>query len=464
MDPLHPKILPDDFRAFSQTLEGKVRSRHHAEYASWYYSTAWNKRDFERYPEYIVRAASIDDVLESVNFARLHRLRVAVKGSGHSYAGSFFHRGGLLLDMSLLNAIDVQVEQKTVTVGPGVTSSQLSAALAPHGLAFPTGHGGKVGLAGFLLGGGLGINCDAWGGMSTFNILALDVVTADGQLLHVSEDENPELLWAARGAGPCLFFSVVRFHLQVWPAPKAVLSRSYPVDAENIKHLLMALGERNDDPRVQIMLALGGAEGVPAGLSVSAFCEDSRQALALQEALHADIDPWVGEFVEQVLDSFEPIYRQTEQAMVSKRYRADNIMTDAIAEAADMLLSGMQARPSPATFCLVILRPAHKFCDAAYSLRGRISISTYAQWNDEDEDELNRDWLRGIYDQLAKVATGSYINEFDLESRSEDVANCFSADGWRRLQQLRLRYDAKGVFPGVSVLGADVAERGYIGS
>lgn len=464
MDPLHPKILPDDFRAFSQTLEGKVRSRHHAEYASWYYSTAWNKRDFERYPEYIVRAASIDDVIKSINFARPHRLRVAMKGSGHSYAGSFFHRGGLLLDLSLLNAIEVHAEQQMVTVGPGVTSAQLSHALAPHGLAFPTGHGGKVGLAGFLLGGGLGINCDAWGGMSTFNILALDVITADGQLLHVSETENPELLWAARGGGPCLFFVVVRFHLKVWPAPKAMLSRGYPVEAANLKHLLMALGGRSDDPRVQIMLVLGGAAGVPVALSASVFCEDSAQAVALHEALRADIDPWVGEFAEQVLDSFDPIYRQTEQAMVSKRYRADNIMTDAVEEAADALLSGMQARPSAATFSLVILRPEHAFCDAAYSLRGRLSVSTYAQWNDEDEDELNRDWLHSVYDQLATVATGSYINEFDLESRSDDVASCYSADIWRRLQQLRLRYDAKGIFPGVSVLGADVAEREHVGS
>lgn len=463
MDPLHPKILPDDFRAFSQTLEGKVRSRHHAEYASWYYSTAWNKRDFERYPEYIVRAASVEDVLKSVNFARLHRLRVAIKGSGHSYAGSFFHRGGLLLDLSLLNQVDIRAEQNTVTVGPGVTSGQLTAALAPHGLAFPTGHGAKVGLAGFLLGGGLGINCDAWGGMSAFNILALDVVTADGQLLHASETENPELLWAARGGGPCLFFVVVRFHLRVWPKPKAMLSRSYLVDAANIKHLLMALGERSDDLRLQIMLALGGGEGVPAGLSVSAFCEDRIQADAAHEALRAHMDPWVGEYAEQVLDSFDPIYGQTEQAMVCKRYRADNIMTDVIEAAAEVLLSGMQARPSAATFSLVILRPGHAFCDAAYSVRGRLSVSTYAQWNDEDEDDLNRDWLRGVYDQLGKKATGSYINEFDLESRSEDVASCYSADIWRRLQQLRRRYDPAGVFPGVSVLGADVAEREHIG-
>ena len=463
MDPLHPKILPDDFRAFSQTLEGKVRSRHHAEYASWYYSTAWNKRDFERYPEYIVRAESIDDVVKSINFARLHGLRVAMKGSGHSYAGSFFHRGGLLLDLSLLNAIEVRADEESVEVGPGVNSAQLSDALAPHGLAFPTGHGGKVGLAGFLLGGGLGINCDAWGGMSAFNIRALDVVTADGRLLHASETENPELLWAARGGGPCLFFAVVRFHLRAWKKPKMMLSRSYPVDASNIKHLLLMLSKRSDDPRMQIMLALGGAEGLPAALSATVFCDDSAQAGALHEALQADLDPWVGAFAEQALDSFEPIYRQTERAMVCKRYRADNIMTDAIEETADALVSGMRARPSSATFSLVIVRPAHVYCDAVFSLHGRLSVSTYAQWNDADEDEVNRDWLRSVYDPLASVATGRYINEVDLESRAGDVASCYSADIWRRLQQLRLRYDTEGVFPGVSVLGADVAGRERVG-
>lgn len=462
MGTLHPKILPDDFCAFSQTLEGRVRSRHHAEYASWYYSTAWNKRDFERYPEYIVRAASIDDVVKSVNFARSHRLRVALKGSGHSYAGSFFHRGGVLLDLSALNMIDVDAQHERATVGPGVTSGMLSDALAPHGLAFPTGHGSNVGLAGFLLGGGLGINCDAWGGMSTFNVIAVDVVTADGRLLHANETENAEVLWAARGGGPCLFFAVVRFHLKVWPKPKAILARSYPVDAVNLKHVLRALCTRRDDPRMQIMVALGGAEGLPAALSASVFCDDMRQATVLHEALRADVDPWVGEFGERALGSFDPIYEQTQQAMVSKRYRADNIMSDAVEQVADALLSGMRARPSPRTFSLVIMRPERGYGDAAYSLHGRMSVSTYAQWNDEDEDELNRDWLRGVYDELARFATGSYINEFDLETRSQEVASCYSEDSWWRLQRLRQRYDAAGVFPGVSVLGADVAEREYV--
>lgn len=459
MDPQHAKMLPDDYRAFSQTLEGKVRSRHHAEYASWYYSTAWNRRHFERFPEYIVRAVSVEDVIKSVNFARLHGLRVAVKGSGHSYAGSFLHRGGLLLDLAQLNTIEVDVERETVTAGPGVTSAQLTHALAPHGLAFPTGHGAKVGLSGFLLGGGLGINCDAWGGMSTFNILALDVVTADGRLLHVSETENAELFWAARGGGPCLFFVVVRFHLRTWLAPKTILARSYVLDTARLKPLLMALCARRHDDRAQVMLVLGGAPGVPAALSVSVFCDDAAEAGSLHAALEMDLQPWLGEFVEQELDSFDPIYQQTEQAMVSKRYRADNILTDAAGKVADVLVAGMQARPSPATFCLLILRPIHEHADAAYSIHGRLSVSTYAQWNDEDEDDLNRDWLRRLFDQLAPLATGSYINEFDLESRSGEVATCYSADAWRRLQKLRQRYDEHGIFPGVSPLATDVVER-----
>jgi len=459
MEPQNAKTLPDDYRAFSQTLEGKVRSRHHAEYASWYYSTAWNRRHFERYPEYIVRAASVDDVIKSVNFARRHGLGIAVKGSGHSYAGSFLQQGGLLLDLAALNTMEIHPDQDAVTVGPGVTSAQLSQALADQGRAFPTGHGANVGISGFLLGGGLGINCDAWGGMSTFNIRALDVVTADGQLLHVSETENAELLWAARGGGPCLFFVVVRFHLRTWPAVSAMWARSYGVDAANIRPLLMALCARRDDHRVQIMLAVGGAAGLPAGLSVNVFCDDAAQTAALHETLRSDIASWVGAFTEQALDGFEPIYRQTEQAMVSKRYRADNIMTDAAGKAAELLLAGMQARPSPATFSLLILRPNHEHDDAAYSIHGRLSVSTYAQWDDEAADEANQQWLRGVYDQLAPLANGSYINEFDLESRSNEVATCYSADAWRRLQKLRQRYDAHGVFPGVATLAADASER-----
>lgn len=448
----HCRTLPDDFRAFSQSLEGKVRSRHHAEYAGWYYSSAWNGRGFERYPEYIVRAASVQDVARTIDFARSHGIGVAVKGSGHSYSGSFFHSGGVLLDLSLLKDVEVDAERHRVVIGAGVTSGQLTRALAAHGLAFPTGHGARVGLSGFLLGGGLGINCDAWGGMSTFNIVAIDVVTADGELLYADERQNPDLFWAARGGGPCLFFAVVRFHLRCWPRPKAIVARGYPLDPRDIAPVLAALCERGHDPRVQLMVAVGGGHELAASLGATAFCDSTEEAVALHEEVLGAIRAWVGSTpADQVLEGFEPIYQQTEAAMTSKRYRADNIMTDELEAASRQLLAGMSVAPSASTFSLLILRPAHTYPDAAFSLRGRVSISTYAQWNDAVDDDANETWLQDLYDAMASCSTGRYINETDLEARSDAVNRCYSRAAWKRLQALREQHDPMGVFLGIPV-------------
>ncbi len=456
MEHHHARILPDDFRAFSQTLEGKVRSRHHAEYASWYFGTAWNKRDFQRCPEYIVRVASIDDVIKSIEFARSHRLGVAVKGSGHSYAGSFLRRGGLLLDMSALNEIRVAAEQRITRAGPGVTSAQLSTALGVHGLAFPTGHGANVGIGGFLLGGGLGINCDAWGGMSTFNILALDVVMADGRLLHLSDRENSDLFWAARGGGPCLFFVVVCFHLRCWPSPKVMLARNYALDPGCIAAVLATICEDPLDHRVQPMIAIGGDTGLPASFGVTAFCDDQDTASRLLNVLQERLESYLGACSSAQLASFEPIYQQTRLAMVCRRYRADNFIGDNVVDLAEGLLHRLAERPSASTFALLIPRPPHALEDAAYSVRGRLSASVYAQWNEEADDVENNGWLRSVHEELASVAPASYINEFDLEAWGAQVSRCFSAEAWERLQVLRRRYDPHNVFPDVdSLVDAD---------
>ncbi|MBW8809316.1 MAG: BBE domain-containing protein [Lysobacter sp.] len=100
---------------------------------------------------------------------------------------------------------------------------------------------------------------------------------------------------------------------------------------------------------------------------------------------------------------------------------------------------------------LLIWRGASSWPDAAYSAEGRWFFSTYAQWNDAADDEVNRGWLKALYDELATVASGSYINEVDLEERSGGAHRCYSAENWARLRALRKQYDPHGVFHEVSM-------------
>ena len=196
-----PAVRAEDFRLFLGRLEGDALSRHHPGYPGWLSDACWNRRDFDRVPDCIVRARSVADVVHTVDFARGHRLSISVRGSGHSYSGCFLRDDGILLDVSALDAVEVDAAAQRATVQPGATSRTLNSALAPHGLAFPTGHGGNVGIGGFLLGGGLGVNFRAWGAMSAFSVHAVDLVDAHGRQLHADAVHNPELFWAARGGG-----------------------------------------------------------------------------------------------------------------------------------------------------------------------------------------------------------------------------------------------------------------------
>lgn len=486
----HPTTNADDFRIFPRSLDGKARSRHHAEYAGWHRDLSWNGRDFDRYPEYIVRAQSIGDVVHTVDFARHHGLPVSVRGSGHSYAGWFLRNSGILLDLSALHGIEIDPGARVARVQPGVSARQLSTALAVHGLAFPTGHGGEVGMAGFVLGGGLGINFRAWGGMSTFNLRAIDLVTAHGEVLHADERENAEFLWAARGGGPGLFFVVTRFYLDCWPLPVCITQRAYAAKFSRLPMLLAQIEQTPLDPSLQLMLAIvaqdpaaldaedaaqaranvqwagetgatgkkarekdacqedeGGECGRQVLLSAIAFADAPVRAQALQASLAEALGPGlIRPLGPELPCDFETIYRQGEAMLVGKRHRTDNILTDRAEPAIAILRRHLPSQPSPATLPLLIWRGTASWPDAAYSASGRWFLSTYAQWDEPEHDDANRLWLKALYDELASVATSSYINEFDLETRSADAQRCYAADNWARLRALRSLHDPEGVF------------------
>lgn len=446
-------IGADDFRTFPRQLDGKARSRHHAEYAGWHRSACWNGRRFDRFPEYIVRAQSLDDVAHSIDFARAHGLSVSVRGSGHSYAGCFLRDAGLLLDLSALDRIEVDAEAGTASVQPGVGARRLSAALAPHGLAFPTGHGGEVGLSGFLLGGGLGVNFRAWGDISAFSVRAVDLIDADGRLLRASAEQHPELFWAARGGGPGLFFAAVRFHLQCRPLPACITSCAYRCELARVGELMDEIERSAPPPALQVMLALvADSGGRYALLTTLAFADTPAQAQALHRALSSRLPSALIEPVGvDEPSSFESIYRGSDAMLSAGRYRSDNILTDRGADAARVLAAHLPRSPSPASLPLLIWRGEPALADAAFSARGRWFVSTYAQWPHERDDDANRRWLKALYDELAGLASGCYVNEFDLEERSAQAARCFAPANWARLRELRRRYDPDGVFYDVRI-------------
>ena len=166
-------------------------------------------------PALVVRPAEDADVAAAVSFARDRGLPLAVRSGGHSGAGHGTVDGGLVVDLRDLRAVDVDVETRTAWVGAGATAGEVTAATAAHGLAVGFGDTGSVGVGGITLGGGVGYLSRSRG-LTVDNLLAADVVLADGRVVRADADQHPDLFWALRGGGGN-FGVVTRFRFRLHP-------------------------------------------------------------------------------------------------------------------------------------------------------------------------------------------------------------------------------------------------------
>jgi hypothetical protein len=174
----------------------------------------WNGMVDKR-PALIARCAGTADVVASVRFAREHDLLVSVRGGGHNYAGKSVCEGGLMIDLSAMKGITVDPSRRTARADAGLRLGEFDQATQAHGLATTLGIMTDTGIAGLTLGGGYGWLAGRFG-LACDNLLAAEVVTADGRQLTVGPDANPDLFWGLRGAGANLGI-VTRFDYALHP-------------------------------------------------------------------------------------------------------------------------------------------------------------------------------------------------------------------------------------------------------
>ncbi|RWK59723.1 FAD-binding oxidoreductase [Mesorhizobium sp.] len=170
----------------------------------------------DKRPRWIVPCAEVADVVAAVNHAREKHLLLAIRGGGHNGPGFGSCDGGMVIDMSPMKRVDIDPRTRTVRVEAGCTQGDVDRATSAHGLAVPAGLVSTTGIAGLTLGGGTG-HLTRKHGLTIDNLLAAEVVLADGSVVTASEDEHPELFWALRGGGGN-FGVVTRFSFQAHPA------------------------------------------------------------------------------------------------------------------------------------------------------------------------------------------------------------------------------------------------------
>src|SRR5688572_30695841 len=154
----------------------------------------------DKRPAAIAQCETSEDVARAIRFGRERGLEIAVRGGGHGVSGKALTNGGIVIDLRRMNSVKVDPDARTATVSGGATMSHLDRAAEPHGLATTGGRVSTTGVGGLTLGGGNGW-LDRKFGLACDNLVAADVVLADGSVVHASEDEHPDLFWALHGGG-----------------------------------------------------------------------------------------------------------------------------------------------------------------------------------------------------------------------------------------------------------------------
>jgi FAD/FMN-containing dehydrogenase len=423
-------------------------------------SMSWHELAPPRYPEVIVRAASVDDVREAVMLARSRGLTVTASAGGNAWCGAPPRDGGMLIDLSRLRGHSVDVG--SATVQPGVTGHDLTRALAAWDHAFPVAHRGSVALSGFVLGGGIGWNSRAWG-PACAGLDAIEVVTAEGETVRCSEDENADLLWAARGGGPGFFAAVTSFRLGLRHLPPAIMTTRYVFPLDDIEEIARWADEvaASVPANVELSAALTTAERGENGsqpprvvvVTATAFSCAWDDAIRCLEPLRDC--PYAGRALSRQVDQptpFAVLFAGSEALWpAGRRAAADSLwLNDGFSTLLPVIAPYVESAPSAESLVLAVLAPGGParapLPEMAFSPLGSVHLGCHAMWADRTADEANLTWLRAMVSAAEPFAAGYYVAEADLAAGPARARHSFTPAAWERLQSLRARYDPDGVF------------------
>ena len=420
----------------------------------------WNGM-IDRRPALIVRSASAADVIEAVNFARENGLLLAVRGGGHNVAGTAVAEHGLVIDLSGMKAIRVDPERRTVRAEGGVTIGELDHETQMFGLATPQGVVSETGIAGLTLGGGLG-----WlrrkHGLSSDNLLSVDIVTADGRFLTANEDTHADLYWAVRGGGgnfgvvTCFEYRLhpvgpeVMFAFVVYPGDRArkVLRfyEEYMAQAPDEVSPITVLGRV---PHAEVFPEESHGKPYVALLAMySGSVDEGERVLAPMRQLGDPIVDLSGPMpyveAQQVLDEDYPDGWRYYWKSVNTRGLDDELI--------GRLISHAEATPSEhSTIDVWYQGGAIGRVDATETAFGErsapILLGIEGNWEHPKDDEANVAWARDTIADMRRFSDGGmYINFPGFGEEGQQMMRDAYGENYARLAAIKAKYDPANLF------------------
>jgi len=409
-------------------------------------------------PAVVIQAADAADVARAVDLARTSGLELAVRSGGHSGAGHGTVDGGIVLDLSAMKGIELDVDARTVWAETGLTAGELSTACAPHGLVIGFGDTGSVGIGGITTGGGVGFLVRKYG-LTIDNVLAADVVTADGKLVRADAEHDPDLFWAIRGGGGN-FGVVTRFRYRLHELPSIVGGMLLlPASAAVIAGFIEAAGAAPEElsvianvmqapPMPFVPTELHGSLVIMALMAYAGETEPAQRALAPFRALATPI----ADFLRPMpyAEMFPPetggphVFGTNRTLFMDHVDEADaQLMLDRIAEhvrttdaqaavAQIRVLGGAMARvPADATAF------AHR--------QSPIMVNVAAVVGSLEDIPAHASWLEAFAAALNQGDDGKYVN-FVVDEDDTAIHHAYPGAMWDRLAAIKARYDPTNLF------------------
>ncbi len=429
----------------------------------------WNGQ-IDRRPAIVARCRGVADVITAVRFAREHDLLAAVRGGGHAVAGHGVCDDGIVIDLSLTTGSRVDPLAQTIRVEGGCLNEHLDRESQAFGLATTGGIVSHTGVAGLTLGGGIGHLMRKFG-LSIDSLRSCDLVTADGEFLVASEDENADLFWGLRGGGGN-FGIATSFEFQLYPLGPEVLAgmRAWPMDQarEVLAFLRDFSAEAPDEVGIMGNLRLApplpvipeDLQGKPIVALVFTYAGPVEQGREVLRAMEALPTPAVDAIVPKPYVTHQKMF---DPALPHGRhyYWKSHKLGPLTGDLIDTIVGQTEGITSPLSTVAIFTEggavgrvpedaTAFPNRDAAHD------INIVGSWlPDDPEPDRHIEWVRGFFAAVEPFSKGVYVN-FTSDDAADRIVDAYTPEQRRRLAALKAKYDPTNFFR----LNANIAPNG----
>ena len=450
-------LTEQQIEEFSTALRGTLVQPHDPTYDA--ARSLWNAM-IDRKPTLIVQCAGVGDVIQSVRFARQHNLPLAMRGAGHNIAGKGTCDDGLVIDMGPMNSVRIDPVNRRAHVEPGATLGDFDHEAQAFGLATPLGINSTTGVAGLTLGGGFGWLTRQYG-MTVDNLVAADVVTADGELVRASAETNPDLFWAIRGGGGN-FGVVTRFEFQLYPVGPEIFAgllvfpgaeagpildsyRSYSTDMPDNLNVWAVL--RKAPPLPFLAESVHGTDVVVLAIFFNGPASDGERLIAPLKSFGSLHGEHVGAMpYSSWQQAFDPLLTPGARNYW-KSHNFSELQDGVLEKIAEY--AGKLPTDQTEIFLGRLGGKANRVASdaTAYSHRdAEYVMNVHARWEDAADDKRCIDWAREFFDVSAPFATGGVYINFMTEDETERVGAGGFGTSYQRLQQVKKKFDPENLF------------------